>query len=63
MCTYSQLKKKKKNYGPKLYSSGGIDISKSIEGGSMKLFKLVGYICVCAVMDVFPCNECFFLFF
>ena len=57
MCTYSQLKKKKKimcnpptqgvngaPYVPKLYAPSGIDISKCIEGGSMKLTTLVDYI-------------------
>ena len=52
MCTYSQLKKKVKkcvtpdgtpNF-PKLCSSSGIDISKCIEGGNMKLTTLVEYI-------------------
>ena len=36
------------------YASGGMDISKCIEGGSMKFTTLVDYICLCA----FPCNEC-----
>ena len=48
MCTYSQLKKKKKklnkNYVPKLYASSGMDISKCIEGGRMKFTTLVDYI-------------------
>ena len=47
----------------KLYASGGINILKSIEGKSIKLTKLVDYsiyiyICVCAVTNAFPCNEC-----
>ena len=58
-------------YVPKLYASSGIDISKCIEGGSMKLTTLVDYIYVCAVTNAFPCNECnlflciivFYLFF
>ena len=51
MCTYSELKKIKlcvtpqgvndAPYVPKLYASSRIDISKCIEGGSMKLTKLV----------------------
>ena len=55
MCTYSQLKKYKKNvqppqgvngasYVPKLYASSGKDISKCIEGGSMKLATQVDYV-------------------
>ena len=56
MCTYSQLKKNtKKNgatpggvngapYVPKLYASSGKDISKCIEGGSMKLATHVDYV-------------------
>ena len=49
MCTYSQLKKKKiilcnPPRGSKLYASCGIDISKCIEGGSMKLATQVDYI-------------------
>ena len=48
---------------PKLYASGGINISKSLEGGCMKLTKLVDYIYVCAVTNAFPCNECIFYFF
>ena len=47
-------------YVRKLYSSSGIDISKCIEGGSMKLTTLVDYIYVCAVTNTFPCNECNF---
>ena len=34
-------------YVPKLYSSSGIDISKCIEGGSMKLTTLINYIYMC----------------
>ena len=56
MCTYSQLKKNTKNfvqprqgvngvpYVPKLYASSGKDISKCIEGGSMKLATQVDYV-------------------
>ena len=57
MCTYSQLKKKYKTilctppqgvngatYIPKLYASSGKDISKYIEGGSMKLATRVDYV-------------------
>ena len=57
MCTYSQLKKKIQNnfvhppqdvngspYVPKLYESSGKDISKCIEGGSMKLATQVDYV-------------------
>ena len=54
MCTYSQLKITKKYkicvtpqsapYVPKLYASSGIDISKCIEGGSMKLATQVDYV-------------------
>ena len=57
MCTYSQPKKNtKKNYAippqgvkcapyvPKLYASSGKDISKRIEGGSMKLATQVDYV-------------------
>ena len=56
MCTYSQLKKIKQIFVqpaqgvngapnvPKLYASCGIDISKCIEGGSMKLGTQVDYI-------------------
>ena len=44
----------------KLYASGGTNISKSFEGGSMKLTKLVDYIYVCAVINAFPCNQCIF---
>ena len=55
MCTYSQLKKIQKNfvqppqgvngapYIPKLYASSGKDISKCIEGGTMKLATQVDY--------------------
>ena len=68
MCTYSQLKKGKRNmcnppppppprgqwrpYVPKLYASSGKAISKCIEGGSIKLTTLVDYIYVCAVTNV-----------
>ena len=76
MCSYNQPKKKnnKKKLcvtpqgvnsapdAPKLYASSGIDISKCIEGGSMKLTTIVDYIYVCAVTNAFPCNECNFLF-
>ena len=34
-------------YVPKLYASSGIDISKCIEGGSMKFTTLVDYIYMC----------------
>ena len=56
MCTYSQLKKILKKivqplqgvngapYVPKLYASSGKDISKCIEGGSMKLATQVDYV-------------------
>ena len=57
MCTSSQLKKIPKNlcnpspqgvngapYVPKLYASSGKDISKCIEGGSMKLATQVDYV-------------------
>ena len=59
MCTYSQLKKNTNfflcnpppppqgvngtPYVPKLYASSGKDISKCIEGGSMKLVTQVDY--------------------
>ena len=53
MCTYSQLKKKcnpppqgvngDPNV-PKLYASSGKDISKCVEGGSIKLATGVNYI-------------------
>ena len=61
MCTYSQLKNIFKKFVhpppppqgvngapnvPKLYASCGIDISKCIEGGSMKLATQVDYIYV-----------------
>ena len=59
MCTYSQLKNKcvlpnpsppqgvnGAPFVPKLYASSGIDISKCIEGGSMKFITLVDYIIV-----------------
>ena len=45
---------------PKLCVSGGIHISKSIESRSLKLSKLVDYICVCAVTNALPCNKCNF---
>ena len=50
MCTSSQLKKIPKNfvqpppYVPKLYASSEKDISKCIEGGSMKLATQVDYV-------------------
>ena len=56
MCTYSQVKKIIKKFVqppqgvngapffPKLYASSGKDISKCIEGGSMKLATQVDYI-------------------
>ena len=59
MCTYSQLKRNTKKivqpppppqgvngapYVPKLYASSGKDISKCIEGGSMKLVTQVDYV-------------------
>ena len=56
MCTYSHLKKIQKNfvqppqgvngapYVPKLYASSGKDITKCIEGGSMKLATQVDYV-------------------
>ena len=58
MCTYSQLKKIQTNfvqpppphgvngapYVPELYASSGKDISKFIEGGSMKLATQVDYV-------------------
>ena len=64
MCTYSQLKKKILNHFeqppppqgvngfpnvPKLYASSGKDISKCIEGGSMKLATQVNFIYICNV--------------
>ena len=70
MCTYSRLKQQKNvmcvehngaAYIPKWYASSGIDISKCIEVGSMKITTLVDYIYVCAVTNAFPCNECIFL--
>ena len=48
-------------YVPKLYASSGIDISKCIEGGSMKYTTLVDYIYVCAVTNAFLCYECNFI--
>ena len=56
MFTYSQLKKNKivhppppqgvngALYVPKLYASSGKDISKCIEGGSMKIATQVDYV-------------------
>ena len=56
MCTYSQIKKKKKKNcatpqgvnaapnAPKLYASSGKYITKCIEGGSMKLTTQVDYV-------------------
>ena len=70
MCTYSQLKKKKKILcnpprGSKLYASCGIDISKCIEGGSMKLATQVDYIYiyiyVMALVDISMYTMYFFL--
>ena len=77
MCTYSQLKKIMCNppgvsdapYVSKLYASSGIDISKYIEGGSVKFTTLLDCIYVCEVKNEFSCNECnfflnvFFLFY
>ena len=69
MCTYSKQQQKNMCIPqevngapcvPKLYASSGIDISKCIEDGSMKLSTLVDYIYVCAVTNAFPCNECKF---
>ena len=59
MRTYSQLKKicvtpqgdQWRLLCPKLYASSGIDISKCIEGGSMKLTTLVNYIYVCVCVQ------------
>ena len=69
MCTYSQLKKIIKKlcvtapFVPKLYAYSGKDISKCIEGGSMKFTTLVDYIYMCVqsrmrfrVMNVFFFN-------
>ena len=47
-------------YVLKLYASCGIDISKCIEGGSMKLTTLVDWIYMCTITNAFPCNECIF---
>ena len=56
MCAFKQLKKECKKfcatpqgvngapYVPKLYASSGKDISKCIEGGSMKLATQVDYV-------------------
>ena len=48
MCTYSELKKNLckicAKFVPKLYASSGKDISKCIEGGSMKLATQVDYV-------------------
>ena len=85
MCIYNQLKKILKNMcnpppprgvngAPivlKLYASGGINITKSIEGGSIKLTTLVDYIYiyiyiyiyVCAALNECPCNESIYYFF
>ena len=41
-------------------TSSGINISKCIEGGSMKFTTLVDYMCACAVTNAFPCNKCNF---
>ena len=58
MCTYSQLKKNTKQFCatrvngaphvPKLYASSGKDISKCIEGESIKLATQVDYV-ICNV--------------
>ena len=74
MCTYSQLNKinmcnpppppqgvNGAPYVPKFYASSEKDISKCIEGGSMKFTTLIDYIYVCAVTNAFPCNKCNFL--
>ena len=45
---------------PKLYASGGINIAKSIEGGSMKLTTLVDYMYMYAVTNEYLCNGCIF---
>ena len=45
---------------PKLCASGGIDFSKCIEGGSMKLTTLVEYIICLQSRMHYPCNECRF---
>ena len=78
MCTYSQLKKlcvtpqgvNGAPYVPKLYVSSGIDISKCIEGRSMKLTTLVDYIYICSgsrmhfrVTNVFFIIDLFVIFF
>ena len=48
---------------PKLYVSGGIHISKSIESGSMKLTKLVDYnVCVQSRMHFRVINVIFLKF-
>ena len=47
---------------PKLCASGGINITKSIEGGSMKLTTLVDYMYMCAVTNAYLCNKCFCFF-
>ena len=60
MSTYSQQQQKKlyvsppppqgvdgASFFPKVYASSGIDISKCIEGGSMKFNTLVYYIYMC----------------
>ena len=47
---------------PKLYASGGINISKFSECGSIELTTLVDYIYVRAVTNAYPCNKCLFFF-
>ena len=67
MCTYSQQKILKKlwvtpqgvNGAPKvrtLHASGGINIERSIEGGSMKITTLVDNMYMCAVTNAYLCN-------
>ena len=41
----------------------GINIAKSIEGGSMKLTTLVHYMYMCAVTNAYLCNECSLLYY
>ena len=70
MCTKKKLKKIKKLCVPPRGSMTPLmsqnctrlaeDISKCIEGGSMKLTTLVDYIYVSAVTNAFPCNDCIF---
>ena len=47
----------------KLYASDGINITKSIEGGSMKLTTLVDYMYMCAVSNAYLCNDCILYIF